>query len=424
MRRFLTCFMLLLLGSTAAFAEETALEDVIEKVNFSVVGVIADKDADTQDVGSGIIISSDGYVVTNSHVAEDAQNVTIITADGSEYLAKVIGSDAKTDVALLQAINPVDFIPAEFADSDAVRVGNRVFAIGNPFGLGNSVSSGIISAKERDIEKGPYDNFIQTDAAINQGNSGGALFNMDGQIIGMNTAIFSTDGKNTGVGFATPSNVVSWVVSQLQKNGTVVRGWLGIGVQYVRSSDNERRNKLAVASMSEDSPAAAAGMQVGDVLEDFAHISLSNPHLFSLGIAETEPGSSLTVSVLRDGEIIPLNIVVGTMPEPNEEKNEADEDDEQAENQINGERFPSLGMTLLYDDENRELIVTEVYNGSDAEYKGISIGDRIKSVNKRKVFGLDDLRIKIKQASAEGGRIEMHVIGEETVNSIMIKLKE
>ena len=221
-------------------AEQRLLEDVIEEVNPSVVSIAVDVSDDEQALGAGIIISAAGYVVTNAHVMENAKKITLQLPNGETFAANLVGVDEKTDIALLKVKNPINLEAGHFGDSDAIRVGNQVFAIGNPFGLGNSVSLGIISAKERDIDKGPYDNFLQTDAAINQGNSGGPLFNMDGKIIGMSTAIFSEDGKNVGVGFATPSNVVKWVVSQLKQNGKVIRGWLGMSVQWKKIHQRQK----------------------------------------------------------------------------------------------------------------------------------------------------------------------------------------
>ena len=238
MRKFLGISALFFIMALPVQAEQRLLEDVIEEVNPSVVSIAVDVSEDEQALGAGIIISADGYVVTNAHVMENAKKIMVQTPDGEIFEAKLVGVDEKTDIALLKVKNPLNLEAGHFGDSDEIRVGNQVFAIGNPFGLGNSVSLGIISAKERDIDKGPYDNFLQTDAAINQGNSGGPLFNMDGKIIGMNTAIFSEDGKNAGVGFATPANIITWVVSQLKQHGKVVRGWLGISVQQVRSSED------------------------------------------------------------------------------------------------------------------------------------------------------------------------------------------
>lgn len=406
-------------------AENRALEDVIADVNPSVVSIVAETD-DTQALGAGIIISADGYVVTNAHVTEDAHKIMLTATDGETYEAEFVGADEKTDIALLKTLHPVGFEPAVFADSENIRVGNSVFAIGNPFGLGNSVSAGIISAKERDIEKGPYDNFIQTDAAINRGNSGGPLFNLNGEIIGMNTAIFSTDGIDTGVGFAVPANTLQWVVEQLKKNGRVTRGWLGIGVQKIRSSDAEQKNKLIVASMAENSPAASAGIEVGDVLEKVGDISLKSPRHFSLGVAQTAPDAILPITVIRDGQVTELEIKVQKATDA--VKTSAKYDIDAAESApagidaVQATDLPELGLKVVFDEVGQEFIVAEVAKNSEAASKGISVGDRFNTLNNRKLFGIEDLKIRIRESLTEGV-VYMQFIGEDTVDSITLKLR-
>lgn len=403
-------------------AEEMSLEDTIAEVNSSVVGIVVSH-GDTQALGSGIIVSADGYVVTNSHVTEDEGDITVITADDEEYSAKLIGSDAKTDIALLKVNNPQDFKPAEFADSDLVRAGNSVFAIGNPFGLGNSVSLGIISAKERDIEKGPYDNFLQTDTAINQGNSGGPLFNTEGEIVGMNTAIFSTDGNNMGVGFSTPSNVVQWVVAQLKSTGKVTRGWLGVGVQKVRTIDEMQKNKLAVASMAEGSPAELAGIKVGDVLLSVEDIELSNPRLFSLSVSKIKPGTKLAIKLLRDGKVVETELQVAAMPDEKVVLQPMTTDTVAALESRGGHYVEELGLHVDFDERNNEVLVLSVDDDSDASIKGIRSGDRLKSIDGRKIFGLEDLSVKLKEAKSKQ-QVILQFIGDDGVDTITLKLKD
>ncbi|MCQ2735460.1 MAG: trypsin-like peptidase domain-containing protein [Alphaproteobacteria bacterium] len=432
--KYLLCAVVTFATLTAqAQVQEKTLEYVIADVNPSVVSIVADKN-DSQALGAGVIIGADGYIVTNAHVIENADKITALTVEDEIYEADVIGFDVKTDIALLKAKQPKDFDPALFADSDAVRVGNRVFAIGNPYGLGNSVSAGIISAKERDIDKGPYDNFLQTDASINQGNSGGPLFNMDGEIVGINTAIFSTDGSNTGVGFATPSNQVQWIVSQLKAHGKVVRGWLGIGVQKMRSSDPIQKNKLIIASMTEDSPAAKAGLKVGDILEQVGDLSLKNPRIFSMQTSQKSINTKLPVKVLRDNELVETEVVVSVMPTAAEEKTSETKDEMSDDIQIDLEKkaldaeklkkaveFPELNFSAFYDEENGYFIVTDVKNDSDASRKGIVIGDKFNMANGKKIFGVEDFKIKIKQAQ-EIKRLELQVICADTVDIITLNL--
>lgn len=405
-----------------ANAEEMSLEDTIAEVNDSVVSVVADT-GNNQSLGAGIIVSADGYIVTNAHVAENAENVSVVTTQDDTYEAKTVGIDTKTDIALLKVENPQNFKPAQFADSDLVRTGNSVFAIGNPFGLGNSVSLGIISAKERDIEKGPYDNFLQTDTSINQGNSGGPLFNLDGEVVGMNTAIFSTDGNNMGVGFSTPSNIVRWVIEELKENGNVVRGWLGIGVRKIRMQDGEQ-NRLVVAVMSENSPAETAGLKVGDVLLSAGDLDLSNPRLFSLQISQLKPETKLPIKVLRDGQDVELEVVVKSMQQDKKIISQDDEDGRESSGRHEiGTKIEELGMNVNYDEDKQEVVVEEIDEQSEAQKQGVSVGDRFKSINGYRIHGIEDLLIKVKEARQKG-QVELQSIGEDGVNSIILKLKD
>lgn len=407
MQKFFVAFLFAAVLALPAYAEQQLLEDVIEEVNPSVVSIAVDVSDDEQALGAGIIISADGYVVTNAHVMENAQKIMVQTPDGESFVAKLVGIDEKTDIALLKVQEPLNLEAGHFGDSDAIRVGNSVFAIGNPFGLGNSVSLGIISAKERDIDKGQYDNFLQTDAAINQGNSGGPLFNMDGKIVGMNTAIFSEDGKNVGVGFATPSNVVKWVVSQLKLHGKVIRGWLGVAVQNVRVKGSKNENALVVSAMTENSPASAAGLKVGDKILALGDVSLKNPRLFSLDVAKLAPETVVPLQFSRDGKVIetkvtiknaPLETKIGKEPlvsAPMHSFEELGLDKYKIGKAVD---FEALGFAAYYDESTKELVITNVSANSEAEEKGIKIGDRVISASGKTIFGIEDMRGKIKQA--------------------------
>lgn len=423
----LLAYIIALCGITYSVnAEEMSLEDTIAEVNDSVVSIVADN-GDTQALGAGIIVSEDGYVVTNAHVAENADNMSVITTQDDTYAAKLVGMDTKTDIALLKVENPQGFKPAQFADSDLVRTGNSVFAIGNPFGLGNSVSLGIISAKERDIEKGPYDNFLQTDTAINQGNSGGPLFNTDGEVVGMNTAIFSTDGNNMGVGFSTPSNIVQWVVDELKTNGEVTRGWLGIGLKKIKMENDEQKSRLAVVSMSENSPAEAAGLKVGDILLAVGNLELGNPRVFSLQVSKTKPDTELPITVLRDGEEQKFSVKVVALPQSKTETKKQKENDtdayESSYNHKSGTEFIELGMVLSYDEENQEVLIDEVDAQSDAAAKGLRTGDKFKSMDGHKIFSMEDLKVKLKEAQSRG-LVVLQFVDEDGVDTVTLKLKE
>lgn len=423
MSKYLVCIGMACLFIWPCQAEEMSLEDTIAEVNDSVVSVVVDN-GESQALGSGFVVDTDGYVVTNAHVAENADKITIITTNDEEYSADLIGSDDKTDIALLRVKNAQILKPVRFADSDLVRTGNSVFAIGNPFGLGNSVSSGIISAKERDIEKGPYDNFLQTDTVINQGNSGGPLFNTDGEVVGMNTAIFSTDGNNMGVGFSTPSNIVQWVVNELKINGKVERGWIGIGLKKIRMENDEQKNRLAVVSMTEDSPAAKAGMKVGDILLKVGEAEPDNPRLFSLQISKLKPGTVVSIIVLRDKQKFELPVKVEKLLQAKKENSSEDNrgEFESSYRHKFGTYLAQLEMSVNYDDKNQEVIIEQIDEQSDAASKGLQVGDKFASVNGRKVFGLEDLTVKLKEASSVG-KVILQLVGEDGVDTVTLKLK-
>lgn len=410
-------------------AEQRLLEDVIEEVNPSVVSIAVDVSDDEQALGAGIIISAAGYVVTNAHVMENAKKITLQLPSGETFAANLVGVDEKTDIALLKVKNPINLEAGHFGDSDAIRVGNQVFAIGNPFGLGNSVSLGIISAKERDIDKGSYDNFLQTDAAINQGNSGGPLFNMDGKIIGMSTAIFSEDGKNVGVGFATPSNVVKWVVSQLKENGKVIRGWLGMSVQKVFTKDDANSEALIVSAMEENSPAAKAGLKVGDKILSFGQVSLKNPRLFSYEISKLAPDTEIQAAIVRDAQIIETKIIVAKAPEepkvlPKDNFAEMRSFEELGLDKYKIGKavlFETLGISAYYEETTKELAITAVKNDSEAENKGIKMGDRIVMVNDKPIFGVEDMKVKIKQPV--DGKIKLQLKDSDGSYNVYLNVK-
>lgn len=410
-------------------AEQRSLEDVIDEVNPSVVSIAVDISDSEQALGAGIIISADGYVVTNAHVMENAKKITLQLPNGETFAANLVGVDEKTDIALLKVKNPINLEAGHFGDSDAIRVGNQVFAIGNPFGLGNSVSLGIISAKERDIDKGPYDNFLQTDAAINQGNSGGPLFNMDGKIIGMSTAIFSEDGKNVGVGFATPSNVVKWVVSQLKQNGKVIRGWLGMSVQKVFTKDDTNSEALIVSAMEENSPAAKAGLKVGDKILSLGQVSLKNPRLFSYEISKLAPDTEIQATIVRDAQTIETKIIVAKAPEelkvlPKDNFAEMRSFEELGLDKYKIGKavlFETLGISAYYEETTKELAITAVKNDSEAENKGIKMGDRIVMVNDKPIFGVEDMKVKIKQPV--DGKIKLQLKDSDGSYNVYLNVK-
>ncbi|MFG6583590.1 Do family serine endopeptidase [Sulfitobacter sp. 1A12779] len=278
--------------------------------------------APRQGLGSGFIISEDGQIVTNHHVVAGAETVTVKLADGRKFDAEVVGSDAMTDIALLKVSADVDLPKVDFGTSKSLRVGDEVVAVGNPFGLGGTVTSGIVSALSRDIQAGPFDDFIQTDAAINRGNSGGPLFNNDGEVVGVNTAILSPGGGSVGIGFSVPSDLVQTIVADLADDGSVERGWLGV---QIRPMTPEVANVLGydeprgavIEAVSDDSPAAKAGLKKGDIILSFGDTEVDDLRDLTRAVATTTPDSAAEVVVLRKGSEQTLDVTVGALePKP------------------------------------------------------------------------------------------------------------
>jgi len=274
---------------------------------------------DGQAMGSGFIIDPEGYVVTNNHVIAEATEVAIVLEDGRQLDATVIGRDDKVDLALLQVESSEPLPYLTFGDSDAVRVGDWTIAVGNPFGLGGTVTAGIVSARGRDINSGPYDDYLQIDAPINRGNSGGPTFDVHGNVIGINTAIFSPTGGNVGIGFAIPSNLAAPLIAQLEEQGYITRGWLGVQIQPVtppiaESLELDRARGAIVADVTPDSPAAAAGLEVGDVILAFADEPIATLRDLTRRVALAAPGEPQAMTVWRRGETLTLEVAPGEAP--------------------------------------------------------------------------------------------------------------
>lgn len=271
-----------------------------------------------QGLGSGFIISEDGAIVTNHHVIDGADTVRVTLTDGRKMDAKVIGSDPLTDIALLQIEAEGDLPAVTFGASDVIRAGDDVFAVGNPFGLGGTVTSGIVSATSRNINSGPYDEFIQTDAAINRGNSGGPLFNNQGEVIGVNTAIYSPDGGSVGIGFAVPSDLVQTIVADLEDDGTITRGWLGV---QIRPMTDEVASVLGydaprgavIEAVTSGSPAAKAGLEKGDIILSFGGTDIDDLRDLTRAVAETAPDAKADVVVLHRGTQTTREVTIGTL---------------------------------------------------------------------------------------------------------------
>ncbi|MBP3346018.1 MAG: trypsin-like peptidase domain-containing protein [Alphaproteobacteria bacterium] len=268
-------------------------------------------------LGSGFLLDEEGYIITNSHVIDRADKINVILSDNSQHQAKVIGTDNKTDLALIKIDTDKKLMPVNLGDSDKIRVGDWILAIGNPFGLGGSVTAGIVSAKSRDIESGPYDNFIQTDASINQGSSGGPMFNLDGEVIGINAAIFSTTGGNMGISFAIPVNNAKFVIRELKNSGSVKRGWIGVRVQPQLTEANSIGNipnGILISSVAEGSPAADAGIQAGDIILALNEQDMDSAQIFSRLVSESPVKGKITLKLWHNGQIENRIVNVEEMP--------------------------------------------------------------------------------------------------------------
>ncbi|SMH52279.1 DegQ family serine endoprotease [Azospirillum agricola] len=372
-------------------------------------------------LGSGFVIDAkNGYVVTNNHVVQDADEITVILQDDTNIKAELVGRDAKTDLALLKIKTSHPLVAVPFGDSDAMRVGDWVLAIGNPFGLGGSVTAGIISARQRNIDAGPYDDFLQTDASINRGNSGGPMFNLNGEVIGINTAIFSPSGGSVGIGFAIPSNLAKQVVAQLKEYGKTRRGWLGVRIQAVTPEIAESLGLPAhkgalVASVTPDGPAAKSGIQAGDVVIKFDGKEINEMRRLPRVVAETSIDKAVPVEVWRKGKTQTIQVKVGEL-EAAEEQGllAAGPEDKQAPKDKAPAQKPTetLGMKLTnitpelrqqheIKPELKGVVITEVTGNSTAAEKGLKAGDVILEVGQEEVRKPEDVTAKVQKAKEQ-----------------------
>ncbi len=351
-------------------------------------------------VGSGFIMDKAGYIVTNNHVVEDADQIKVKLANGSEYEAKVIGRDPKTDVALIKIDGAADLHPLALGNSDQLKVGSWVVAIGSPFGLEQTVTAGIVSAKGRVIGSGPYDNFIQTDASINPGNSGGPLINTQGEVVGINTAILA---EGRGIGFAIPINTAKDIATQLQDTGHVTRGWLGVAIQEMtpelaKSLDMKDNKGALVAQVVPGSPAEKAGIEQGDVIVEFDGKAVSSSKDLPQIVASTPAGKSVTVKLYHNGKALDRDVKVTAME---------DKDSSETTSPASSHK-KTLGIAVqnLTPDMARQLrlrnetgvVVTQVEPDTPADKAGIQTGDVIREVNRKPVKDANDLVEKIEQA--------------------------
>jgi len=354
-------------------------------------------------VGSGFFISADGYAVTNNHVVDHASSVEVTTDDGKIYTAKVIGTDPKTDLALIKVDGKSDFAYANF-ETETPRVGDWVVAVGNPYGLGGTVTAGIISAEGRDIGSGPYD-YMQIDAPINKGNSGGPTFNIKGNVVGVNTAIYSPSGGSVGIGFDIPAATVKTVVAQLKDKGSVTRAWLGVQVQPVTSGIAESLGmKNATGALVDDAkpdtPAAKAGIQAGDIITAVNGNAIKDSRTLAREISGMAPGSAVKLDILRKGESKNINVTLATMPGQPEKQAKAND---------NGETSgtPHLGVAVAPASEvagagEKGVVITAVDPDGPAAERGLKSGDVILDVAGKSVSSVGELRSALKDAKSGG----------------------
>jgi len=366
---------------------------------------------DTTALGSGFIVDPSGYVVTNEHVIDEASEIHVTLSDGKDFPAKLIGADKKTDLALLK-VDAGQALPAvPWGNSDASRVGDWVLAVGNPFGLGGTVTTGIISARGRDIHAGPFDDFLQIDASINRGNSGGPTFNLAGEVIGVNSAIASPNGGSVGIGFAIPSNLARPVIEALRRSGHVERGWIGVSIQEVtpqiaQSFGLPQAEGALVASVQPGGPAATAKLEQGDVILSFDGQPVKETHDLPRIVAATAAGRQVQVVVWREGQRVTLPITVGQMKEEAQVASSGDSQAPSAESAAR--RLLGVQLSVLTEevrqrlglaDDVKGVVIMDVADGSPAARYGLQQGDIIEQVSKRRVTSPAEVDRLVAQAA-------------------------
>jgi len=396
------------------------LEDLFK--NF--LGPDGEKPRHVTSLGSGFIIDPAGFIVTNNHVIDNSDQVTITLYDGTSLPAKIVGRDTKTDLALLKVVPKKPLPATHFGDSDKIRIGDWVMAIGDPFGLGSTVTAGIVSARNRDINAGPYDDFIQTDAPINRGNSGGPLFDMDGNVMGINSAIFSPSGGSVGIGFAIPANLAKDVVAQLKQFGVARRGWIGVRIQQVTDEIAQgmglpNSQGALVADVTRDGPAQKAGLQNGDVVINFDNKPIGDSKLLPRVVAATPIGKTVNIDVLRKGRKQSYRIVIAKLEEGPPDKP--------------GKKLPpptppkaksklsQLGLTVVALDENTRakyklagsiqgVVVSAVDPASPAADKNFRPGDVIVEAQNQPVKTPADLEARVDADAKAGKKAELMLV--------------
>ncbi|MBP1850879.1 Do family serine endopeptidase [Rhizobium halophytocola] len=364
--------------------------------------------------GSGFFISEDGYIVTNNHVVDDGAAFTVVMKDGTELPATLVGKDSRTDLAVLKVDAPKQkFTYVKFADDDKVRIGDWVVAVGNPFGLGGTVTAGIVSARGRDIGSGPYDDYIQIDAAVNRGNSGGPDFNLNGEVIGINTAIFSPSGGNVGIAFAIPASLAQNVVQELINKGSVDRGWLGVQIEAVTKDIasslglSEPEGAIVVAPQA-GSPGEKAGVKQGDVIIAVNGDKIKDNRDLARKIGNMQPGTKVELSIWRDGKAISKSFDLGKFP-TDKQLAAANSDDQTEQETGTDGALASLGLNVQPSDDGKGLAITDVDPNSDAADLGIKSGDTIAAVNNQDVNSVEDAQNAL-DAVKKAGRTKVLVL--------------
>ena len=385
-----------------------------------------------RSLGSGFVLDDDGYIITNHHVVEDATKIVVRLQSDKEYEAKVVGTDAKTDIAVIRiedVDDPAELVALPLGDSDDLKVGEWVLAIGNPFGLDHSVTAGIVSAKGRRInrpDRSPYDDFIQTDAAINPGNSGGPLVNLAGQVVGINSAIFSRSGGNIGIGFAIPINMVRAIVPQLKEFGSVTRGWLGVMIQPVdkdiaRSLDLDDAKGALVAKVFPDSPASEAGIELGDVIVKFDGREVPESADLPAIVAATPVGKSVNVVVVRNGKKKKLEVTVAKLEGAGAGAEPVEADELGLSIQ---DITPEIAKELGLDTDTEGVVVSSVTRGSPAEEAGIRAGDVIQMVGNRSVTSAEEFREELAGRSEDASLLVLVRRGDQTLFRVIKPAEE
>ncbi len=380
-------------------------------------------------LGSGFVIDASGIIITNNHVIADADEIFANFNDGSKLKAEIVGKDAKSDLAVLR-VKPEKSIKAvSFGDSDKMRVGDWVMAIGNPFGLGGSVTVGVVSARNRDINAGPYDNFLQTDAAINRGNSGGPLFNMDGEVIGINTAIISPSGGSIGIGFAIPSKSVIGVVAQLREFGETRRGWIGVRIQQIDDAIAEslglsKARGALIAGVNENGPAAKAGIETGDIIVKFDGREIKEMRDLPKVVADTQVGKTVDIVYLRKGKEQSTRVTLGRLEDSEKPQLASLTKEKPVEPKSVTKSALGLTLTAITDevkkkyklkDTHKGVVVVSVDRNSAAAERGIQVGDVILEIQNVSIAKPEDLQARLDVLKKEGKKSALVLVvrGEE-----------